>query len=107
MSESIWQVVAEVNGVLEASALIGRLHAEDIPAQTEEIGPNTAFPMTVGRLGMVRIYVPEEFVEQAVAIVEHDYTDDLDKEFDEYDDEFDEYDDEFDDVFDDNDDDLD
>ena len=99
MSESIWKVVAEVNGVLEANALIGRFQAEDIPVQTEVIGPNTAFPMTVGRLGMVRVYVPEEFVDQAFAIVEHDYSDELDEEFDEYNDV---YDDEFDDVFGDN-----
>ena len=83
MTEKTWQIVAEINGVLEARPLIGRLEAEGIPVQMEEIGPNSAFPMTVGRLGMVRLYVPEAFAEQALAIVAHDYSAELeDEDFD-------------------------
>lgn len=80
MTEKTWQIVAEINGVLEARPLIGRLEAEGIPVQMEEIGPNSAFPMTVGRLGMVRLYVPEAFVEQALSIVAYDYSAELDDE---------------------------
>ncbi len=77
MSEHQWEVIAELNGLLDAQALLGRLEAEGIPAQTEQVGPKSAFPLTVGRLGMLRIYVPVELAEQALAIAEYDYSDEL------------------------------
>jgi hypothetical protein len=79
MSEHVWQVIAELNGVLDAQALVGRLEAEGIPAQMEEIGPNTALPVAVGWLGMVRVYVPEEMAAQALSIADHDYSEELEE----------------------------
>lgn len=77
-----WQVVSKFYSMLEAQALVGRLEAEEIPAQAWQEGAGRAYGLTVGYLGEVRVVVPELYYERAVAIAAEDFSDALPDEND-------------------------
>ncbi len=65
-----WEVIARVSGLLQAQIIAGRLQSEDIPTRAWQEGAGQALGITVGLLGTGYVMVPEEFVEQALDILE-------------------------------------
>ncbi len=64
-----WEIVARTVGLTPAQIIAGRLHAEKIPVRAWQEGAGQALGLTVGILGTGNVSVPEEFVEQALAIL--------------------------------------
>lgn len=63
-----WEVVARMPGLTPAEILAGRLQSEGIPARAyQEAGG--AIGVTVGLLGIGYVAVPEEYAEEALAIL--------------------------------------
>ena len=67
-----WEVVARTMGLMQATIIAGRLHAEGIPVRTWQEGAGRALGLMVGALGTGYVAVPEEWVEQAISILETD-----------------------------------
>ena len=65
-----WEVVARMPGLVPANIIVGRLRAEGIPARAWQEGAGQALGLTVGLLGTGCVVVPEEYVEQALDILE-------------------------------------
>ena len=64
-----WVVVARMPGLTPAEILAARLNGDGIPARAyQEAGG--AIGLTVGLLGIGYVAVPEEYVEEALAILE-------------------------------------
>jgi hypothetical protein len=68
-----WQVVAKLAGLMQATIVAGRLQAAGIPARTWQEGAGQAIGLTVGLLGTGYVAVPEEYAEQAEAILAESY----------------------------------
>ena len=68
-----WQVVAKQAGLMQATIVAGRLQAAGIPVRTWQEGAGQAIGLTVGLLGTGYVAVPEEFAEQAEAILAESY----------------------------------
>lgn len=68
-TEIHWEVVAQTSGLTQAHILAGRLEVEGIPVRAWQEGAGQALGLTVGLLGTGYVAVPEEFVEQAQAIL--------------------------------------
>lgn len=71
-----WEVVAQLPGITPATVVAGRLKAEGIPVRVWQEGAGQALGLTVGLLGTGYVVVPEEFVEQALEILEVEYDED-------------------------------
>ena len=84
-SEIHWQIVARMPGLMPATILAGRLHAEGIPARAWQEGAGQAIGLTVGLLGTGYVAVPEEYAEQALEILAEDV--EIDGDWDEWDEE--------------------
>lgn len=65
-----WEVVTRVFGLLQAQIIAGRLQSENIPVRAWQESAGQAMGITVGLLGTSYVAVPEEFVEQALDILE-------------------------------------
>jgi hypothetical protein len=64
-----WEVVARMPGLTPAQILAARLYSEGIPARAyQEAGG--AIGLTVGLLGIGYVAVPEEYADEALAILE-------------------------------------
>lgn len=75
-----WEVVARMPGLTPAEILAARLNSEGIPARAyQEAGG--AIGLTVGLLGIGYVAVPEEYVDDALSILEDE--DEYDEEYDE------------------------
>lgn len=71
-----WQVVAQTPGLTPATVLAGRLQAEGIPVRAWQESAGRAIGLTVGLLGTGYVAVPEEFVDEATAVLDNaDVTD--------------------------------
>jgi hypothetical protein len=68
-----WHVVAKQAGLMQATIVAGRLHAAGIPARTWQEGAGQAIGLHVGLLGTGYVAVPEEYAEQAEAILAESY----------------------------------
>jgi hypothetical protein len=66
-----WEVVARMPGLTPAEILAARLHSEGIPARAYQEASG-AIGLTVGLLGIGYVAVPEEFAEEARAILEEE-----------------------------------
>ena len=77
-----WEEVATTSGITAAQILAGRLQSEGIPARAWQESAGQATGLVVGLLGMGHVVVPEEYVDQALDILD-DVDDDFDEEFDE------------------------
>lgn len=64
-----WVVVERTPGITVAEIIVGRLQAEGIPARAWQEGAGEAIGLTVGLLGTGHVVVPEEYAEQARAIL--------------------------------------
>ncbi len=81
-----WEVVARTPGITPAHIIAGRLQTEGIPARAWQEAAGQAYGITVGLLGTGYVAVPEEFVEDALEILEAEDDSSLDDvEFDESD----------------------
>lgn len=76
-----WEEIATTAGIAQAQILAGRLQSEGIPARAwqESVGQSTG--LLFGSLGMGHVLVPEEYVEQALTVL--DDADESDAEEDE------------------------
>lgn len=71
MSEMTWELLCEVQGRLEAEMLQSLLEANDVQAQLIQEGAGrSVYPVTVGMLGLVQVFVPRTLLEQARQILE-------------------------------------
>lgn len=59
-----WEAIETLNTVSEAELIVGFLRSQGIPAQIES-RYFTQEPVNLGTLGKVRVYVPEERLEEA------------------------------------------
>ena len=67
-----WKTVARVMGLMQATIIAGRLQAEGIPARAWQEAAGQALGLLVGALGTGHVAVPEEYVEQALSILEEE-----------------------------------
>lgn len=66
MNELCWELLVEVYNRLEAEMIKAALEAEGIPAELfQESTGHSAYPVTVGLLGLVQIFIPKEKVADA------------------------------------------
>ncbi len=72
MREVRWVTVEQTPGITVAEIIVGRLHAEGIPARAWQEGAGEALGLMVGLLGTGHVVVPEEYADQARAILEAD-----------------------------------
>lgn len=79
-SEIQWEIVAWMPGITPATILAGRLQSEGIPARAWQEGAGQALGLVVGLLGTGYVAVPQEYAEQALAILDEDVTFDEDWE---------------------------
>ena len=71
MSKMTWGLLGEIQGRPMADVLQSLLEAEGIPTQLIQEGAGQSlYPVTVGPLGLVQIFVPREEVERARPILE-------------------------------------
>lgn len=67
-----WEVVARMPGIAPATIVAGRLKTEGVPVRVWQEGAGQAMGLTVGLLGTGYVAVPEEFVDQALEILEYE-----------------------------------
>jgi hypothetical protein len=67
-----WVVVEETSGITVAEIIAGRLQSEGIPARAWQEGAGEALGLIVGLLGTGHVVVPEEYADQARAILDDD-----------------------------------
>lgn len=99
--DRVWYVVAEAQGMTEAEIVGGLLRTAGIPVYFFREALGTALPVSVGLVGGVQVAVPEQYYDEAMALLESDEdnllpeetsADFVEAEYDEYD-EFDGYED--------------
>ncbi len=64
-----WKVVKVTSGLPEAHIVKGLLEASDIPVRLEYEAIGQIYGLTVDGLGQVKVLVPEEYLEEALAIL--------------------------------------
>ncbi len=74
MNATKWVKIYETYGTMDAELLVGRLHAEGIPARYWAESAGRALGLTVGKLGSAYVEVPESFAAKARAVVATDFT---------------------------------
>lgn len=67
-----WVVVEKTSGITVAEIIAGRLQSEGIPARAWQEGAGEALGLIVGLLGTGHVVVPEEYADQARAILAAD-----------------------------------
>lgn len=67
-----WEVVAQAPGITPATIIAGRLQAEGLPVRVWQEAAGQALGLTVGLLGTGYVAVPEEYVDQALEILEYE-----------------------------------
>jgi len=81
-----WEVVAQMPGITPATIVAGRLQAEGLPVRVWQEGAGQALGLTVGLLGTGYVAVPEEYVDQALEILQHEVDPaDLEEQFNDFD----------------------
>jgi hypothetical protein len=65
-----WEVVAVTLGPAQAAIVRGRLESEGIPTQARGEAAGAVIGLTVGKLGEVKVLVPEHLFERAVEILD-------------------------------------
>ena len=71
--ETHWIIIEKTNGLLAAQVKAGRLLAEGIPARAWAESAGVAYGLTVGLLGTGFVSVPEEYEQEAQAILAIEY----------------------------------
>ena len=67
-----WVTVERTSGITVAEIIVGRLQAEGIPARAWQEGAGEALGLMVGLLGTGHVVGPEEYEEQARAVLAAD-----------------------------------
>ena len=65
MTSDKWVCVDEVRGHLDGEIIRASLEANGIPVQIFQESAGITYGLTVGSLGLVKIWVPEEFEKEA------------------------------------------
>jgi hypothetical protein len=73
MDHESWSVAVTASGMAEAQVMAGRLEVEGVPVRLRYDVAGSLYGITVNGLGAVKILVPEEYVEQARAILGRSY----------------------------------
>ncbi len=71
-AEIKWEIVAETFGITPAAIIAGRLKAEGLPVRVWQESAGQALGLTVGALGTGYVAVPEEYVEQALSLLDEE-----------------------------------
>jgi hypothetical protein len=78
-----WEVVAETMGLLPAQIIAGRLQSEGIPARAWQESIGMVHGLYIGPMGTGYVSVPDDYADQATAILEEsELLDDDDYEYD-------------------------
>jgi len=64
-----WVCIEECRGYMEGEILRAKLEANGIPVQAIQESAGLTYGMTVGSLGIVQIFVPLEFAEDARVLI--------------------------------------
>jgi len=64
--------VSTAQGMLPAQVIKGKLESVDIPVMLKYESAGQIFGLTVDGLGQVRVQVPVEFAEEALALIDED-----------------------------------
>jgi hypothetical protein len=64
--------VYTAQGMLPAQVIKGKLESSDIPVMLKYESAGQIFGLTVDGLGQVRVQVPVEFAEEALALIDED-----------------------------------
>ncbi len=67
-----WETIARVTGLMQATIIAGRLQASGIPARAWQEAAGQALGLLVGALGTGYVAVPEEYVDEALSILEEE-----------------------------------
>jgi hypothetical protein len=78
--EEKWELVAIVNGALQAELLRGLLEAQDIRVLLSQEGAGRAYGINVGPLGEIKILVPTKKLNLAKRILDRYYSGELEEE---------------------------
>jgi len=70
MNDIKWEVVAEVNGGVQAEIMRGLLEAQKIPVFLSQEGAGRAMGMDIGELGSVQVLVPSDKAALASEIIQ-------------------------------------
>ena len=70
--DRVWYVVAEAQGMTEAEIVGGLLRTAGIPVYFFREALGTALPVSVGLVGGVQVAVPEQYYDEAMALLESD-----------------------------------
>jgi|SRR5690606_10624774 hypothetical protein len=70
--DRVWYVVAEAQGMTEAEIVGGLLRTAGIPVYFFREALGTALPVSVGLVGGVQVAVPEQYYDEAMALLEGD-----------------------------------
>jgi hypothetical protein len=73
MREERWSIAVTASGLTAAQVMAGRLEVEGIPVRLRYDVAGSLYAVTVNGLGAVRVLVPEDYVEQARAILGRTY----------------------------------
>jgi len=72
-----WRVVHLTNNLAEAHVIAGLLQSEQIPAMVHQEAGASAFGITVGRLGEIKVLVSPDDYLRALAVLDPDLPDEL------------------------------
>lgn len=70
MTYTNWVCVEEAHGHLEGEIIRASLEANDIPVQVFQESAGIVYGLTIGSLGLVKIWVPEEYEAAARELLE-------------------------------------
>lgn len=73
MTDESWNVVCTASGMTQAKIITGRLETEGIQTRLKYEAAGTIYAITIDGLGEVKILVPAEDRERAVAILDRSY----------------------------------
>lgn len=73
MDRGSWSLAATASGMAAAQVMAGRLEAEGVPVRLRYDVAGSLYAVTINGLGAVKILVPDEYVEQARAILDRTY----------------------------------
>ena len=73
MTDEAWNVVYTASGMAQAKIITGRLETEGVQTRLKYEAAGTIYAITVNGLGEVKILVPAEDLDRAVAILDRSY----------------------------------
>jgi len=66
MDKLSWELLTQIDGLIQAEVLQSYLQANDVPVEIiRETGMPSTYPFTADEFGPVDVYVPKEVIERA------------------------------------------